>query len=170
LVATLAIFTSLSAVPALAAVNIFLKLDGIDGDSQDAQHLKEIVVLAMADGFALPQVAGPAGTKAGKIVCNGVSVEKLLDRASVKLLQAVFTGQSIANGKLSFSKPFGSSTVDFYTIQFSNFVVTSIQQSSATETPTEAITLMPSAFTFTYTPQKSDGSPDTPIVYSGACP
>ena len=49
------------------AIDMFLKIDGIDGESTDVKHNNEIAILSYAWGEAQTAPAGGAGGGAGKI-------------------------------------------------------------------------------------------------------
>jgi type VI secretion system secreted protein Hcp len=84
------------------AVNIFLKLDGIPGDSTDARHADEIVVTAFSWGLA--SASGPAtgtGIGAGKATFDGLTVVARSSRASPLLMQTCAQGRHIPSGVLT---------------------------------------------------------------------
>ena len=68
--------------------DIFLKLAGIAGKSQDAKHKGETDVLAWSWGLAETQGGQPAGSGAGPVRPNfqDLSIQKLTDLASPLLL------------------------------------------------------------------------------------
>ncbi|MEM5299369.1 type VI secretion system tube protein Hcp [Burkholderia sp. JPY481] len=84
------------------AQDIFIRIDGIDGESQDAAHLNEIDVI----GWRW-QVAQPAGMLAGssgrvpKATVSDLEFTHLMDRASPNLARYCFSGERIPEAKLT---------------------------------------------------------------------
>ena len=169
LVAAIAFGAALSTAPALAAVNVYLLVDGIDGPSTSRPHA--IDLLSFSEGVARVVASGPsgAGRAAAKVTCSDLSVMKQLDAASISLVQAAFTGQTFKSATLVYSKPVLDKQQDYFSITLSNVIVTSVQQAGSNENPTESVSLTASSFTFSYTPQKSDGSLGDPATFSGSC-
>src|SRR5271166_4242874 len=69
------------------AVDLFLKLDGVVGESRDKVHLKEMDVLAWSWGMAnsgSAHVGGGAGS--GKLNAQDVMLSKYIDSSSPKLM------------------------------------------------------------------------------------
>jgi type VI secretion system secreted protein Hcp len=83
------------------AVDMFLKLVGIAGESQNAQHKGEIDILGWSWGVAEAQAAAGGAAAAGKPNFHQLAVQKLLDLATAPLLAAVAKGSRIATGTLT---------------------------------------------------------------------
>ncbi|HEY2123108.1 MAG TPA: type VI secretion system tube protein Hcp, partial [Chthoniobacterales bacterium] len=69
------------------AVDIFLKIAGVDGESKDDKHKKDIDILAWSWGLSnsgSAQTGGGAG--AGKVNVQDVSFTKWIDASSPKLI------------------------------------------------------------------------------------
>ncbi len=80
------------------AVDMFLKLDKIDGESQDDAHKGEIDVLAWSWGMSQSgnmHMGGGGG--AGKVSIQDVSVTKYVDKASATLMKYCSQGDHIPN-------------------------------------------------------------------------
>ena len=82
------------AVPASspAAVDMFLELDGIQGESKDAQYKDSIDVLAWSWGASRSLNKPPN--------LQDISITKWMDRATPPLLTAVTSGAAIPRAKL----------------------------------------------------------------------
>ncbi|HYZ71955.1 MAG TPA: type VI secretion system tube protein Hcp, partial [Chthoniobacterales bacterium] len=68
------------------AVDMFLKINGVDGESKDKAHSKQIDVLAWSWGLSntgSAHVGGGAGS--GKVNVQDISITKWVDSASPKL-------------------------------------------------------------------------------------
>jgi len=67
------------------AVEIFLKLDGIDGESEKKGAEKWIEVFSFSNGASNPSsVAFGTGSGAGKVDISSISLQKQLDSSSPK--------------------------------------------------------------------------------------
>ncbi|MEJ6000793.1 Hcp family type VI secretion system effector [Paucibacter soli] len=164
---------AVSSLPAQAATDVFLQLDGIKGESTDAKHKEWIEIRSYSQGFSNPASTGVGGGGgAGKVSCGDVNVMKSIDIASPKLMEAVMTGKHIAKGTLAFRSVSGKGDTDYYTVVLSEIFVTSVQQSDSASDGTritESVSLAASKFEFSYRTQKADGSLDTPKTFTFDC-
>ncbi|GAA0404449.1 type VI secretion system tube protein Hcp [Cocleimonas flava] len=144
------------------AVDMFLKLDGIDGEAQDAEHKKEIDVLAWSWGASQSGTTHMgAGGGGGKANVEDVSFTHYIDSASHNLLQRVFDGKHISEGTLVVRKA-GGTPLEYLTIKMTDIMVTNVSTggSGGEDRLTENVTLNFSKVDYTYKPQKEDGSAD----------
>ncbi len=142
------------------AVDQFLKLDGIEGEAQDAEHKKEIDVLAWSWGVTQSGTTHMgSGGGGGKANVQDVSVTKYIDSASHNLLQRCFDGKHIDKGTLVVRKA-GGTPLEYYTIVMEDIMVTSVSTggSGGEDRLTENVVLNFSKVNITYKPQKEDGS------------
>lgn len=165
LLATALAASALAPSAVQAQVDIFLRLDGIPGESQDAKHKNEIDVISWSDAIA---AGGAERSATTRTVCSGISVTKQVDKASVKLLETLFTNGTINGGTLSLRNA-GDKSQEFYIIELSSIKVASVAQNLASDSLQEAVVLKPAAYKFRYYPQKADGTLDTPVTGSGNC-
>ena len=85
----------------MAAVDYFLKLDGIDGESADAAFAKNIDLQSWSWGESnMGGGTGTGGMSAGKVMSQDFHFVSTMSTASAKLLQACAGGTHIANGLL----------------------------------------------------------------------
>ena len=106
------------------AVDAFLKIDGIPGESRDKAHPGEIEVLSYSWGVTntgSSSVGGGGGE--GKASFHEFTFSSHVTKASPLLAEACATGQHIKIAWLSVRKAGGS--IDFYKPQFSDIIVTS---------------------------------------------
>ena len=115
--------------------------------------------------------AGGGGGGVGRALCGQVTVVKLIDRASPKLLGLMFSGAHTGGPvTVTFEKTSGESLLDYYKVDLFNVQVTSIAQSdSETDIIRETVTLRATQFKYTYTPQNPSGSPGSPVTFSWDC-
>jgi type VI secretion system secreted protein Hcp len=116
----------------MADTFFFMKLDGIDGESQDTDHSGEIDILSYNEGI---QNAGSydAGTggNTGKAYFPDLTFTKYVDKSSPTLRQYCALGTSIDKATLSCNKQAGDKKVEYLKITMHNVVVTSIQSSGS---------------------------------------
>lgn len=143
----------------MAAVDFFLKIDGIPGESQDAKHKDEIQI----DSWSLSErqsgtMADGGGGGAGKVKMNDVSLSSKLSKASPKLWLACATGEHIKKAVLTARKA-GKDQHDYLTVTFTDLLISSYQTggNGSAKVPIESITLNFAAMQFEYKEQKADG-------------
>ncbi len=109
------------------AIDIFLKLDGIDGESVDKAHKGEIEVLSYNWGLAQQGSTGAGGGGgAGKAVFDELRFVARLQKSSPKLFAACATGKHVKTGVLSVRKA-GAKPVEFLKITLSDILVSSFE-------------------------------------------
>jgi type VI secretion system secreted protein Hcp len=160
--------TALSAANAqAAAVDIFLKIDGIDGESQDSKHKGEIVISAFSDAFSLATVAT---ARVGKSTCGPIQVDKQLDTSSMPLVSALMTGKVLPTATFTFRKSGGKSAQEFYVVTLTQATVTAFAQSANVDAvPSESLEFLPRFIQMKYTPQNPDGSPGKAVIANLDC-
>src|SRR5260370_38577759 len=89
----------------MAAVDYFLKLDGIPGESTDSKHKNEIDIESWSWGQANSgSHAYGGGGGAGKVSMHDFSFTMRINKASPKLFLACATGQHIKGAILTCRK------------------------------------------------------------------
>jgi type VI secretion system secreted protein Hcp len=109
------------------SADIFLKLDGISGESTDQDHKGEIDVEAFTFNGKRPT----SGAGAGKVKFSALRVIKVYDASSPKLMQAAATGRHIRSAVLTFRRSGDPNGVEFLTYKLSDVVVASYQEGGA---------------------------------------
>lgn len=124
------------------AVDYFLKLDGIPGESTDAKHKGEIDVLAFSWGVSQAGSSGRGvGVSAGKAIFEDLLVVARTSRASPKLWQACATGQHLKTAVLVCRKA-GKAPLEFLKITLTDVTITSYEiDSSDEELPLDQVAL-----------------------------
>jgi len=106
---------------------IFIKLDGIEGESTDARHKDEIDVLSWSWGVTLPSsmpVGGAGG--AGKATPADLKFSHRIDFASPSLIRACASGRHIKEAVVRVQKT-GAAPFEFLTIKLSDVLVKSVE-------------------------------------------
>lgn len=149
----------------MAAVDYFLKLDGIDGESTDDKHKNEIDVESWSWGETNRGThAGGGGGGAGKVSMQDFHFVMRACKATPKLMLACATGQHIKSAALTCRKA-GGDQQEYLIVKFSDLLVSSYQTggSSGDVVPTDQVSMNFSKIEFEYKPQKPDGSLDAPV-------
>jgi len=141
------------------AVDMFIKIDGIKGESKDSKHKEDIDVLAWSWGLSnsgSAHVGGGAG--AGKVNVQDLSFTKWLDKASTALMLHGMNGKHIKEALPTVRKA-GEKPLEYFTITLKGASVSAVHTSSASgeEGPTEQITFTYGQLKIEYKPQSSSG-------------
>jgi type VI secretion system secreted protein Hcp len=148
------------------AVDMFLKLDGIKGESHDAVHKEEIDVLAWSWGLSQSGTTHTGGGGgAGKVNVQDISFTKWVDKASPVLFLDCASGKHIKEATLTVRKA-GDKPLEYLKIKLSEILVSSISTggSGGEDRLTENVTLNFAQVQVTYTPQKPDGGGESAVV------
>ena len=108
------------------AQDIFLKINGIDGESQDSSHKNEIEVLAWDWNIEQQSTmhAGSGGG-AGKATVSDLSFEHFIDRASPNLMKYCLTGKHINEAVLVVRKA-GGNPLEYLKLTMTDVLVTKV--------------------------------------------
>lgn len=132
--------------------DVFLKIDGIPGESNDHKHKGEIDVLSWSWSITNPL--------RGRTTVEDLRVFKPIDAATPLLFDAACGGEPLGTARLYVSKSGGKQEQDFLQIVLEDVVITSIRAggNSTDPLPTEEIALNFSKIEIEYTEQKDDGT------------
>ncbi len=148
----------------MAAVDYFLKIEGIDGESTDHKHKNEIDLQSWSWG-ASNTGSGHAGGGhgAGKVVMQDFHFTMHINKATPKLMLACATGDHIKKAILTCRKA-GKEQQEYMKVTFSDLLVSSYQSGGSAGSdvlPVEQISLNFAKVEFEYKPQKQDGTLDS---------
>jgi type VI secretion system secreted protein Hcp len=144
----------------MAAVDYFLKIDGVEGESQDSKHKGEIEILSWSWGATQAGTAAfGGGMGAGKVSMQDFHFQQRVHKGSPKLMLACAQGQHIKSAILTCRKA-GKEQQEYLKITFSDVLVSSYQSggSSGEVIPMEQISLNFSKIEMEYKEQKPDGT------------
>lgn len=145
------------------AVEIFLKLPDVDGESQAKGHTKEIEVFSFSLGASNPSsVSTGGGSGAGKVDISSLSIQKQVDLASAKLFLKCCDGTHFAEGTLTVREAGGSDTVEYWIMKMKQVFVDSVNWGAASGggKPTESVSLSFAECKITYWSQNDKGGKD----------
>lgn len=147
------------------AVDVFLKIGDIKGESKDSKHAGEIDVLSWSWGVSNNADARSGGGKgAGKANFSDMSFMHALDSASPNLMKACTMGDHYPEATLTARKA-GKGQQDYLIVKMKEVYVTSVQPSGSSEHPMESVSLTFGHVDLEYKPQKADGSLDAGIHF-----
>jgi type VI secretion system secreted protein Hcp len=145
------------------AFDIFLKIDGIEGDSTDKAYEKQIEVLSYSTGLAqsIGGVASAQGARTGgRADFAPFAVVKRLDAASPKLASYCASGKSIPTIKLALCRATDEKT-KFMEYTLSGVIVSSVNTSGSGSSedpiPMEEVSFVYNKIQWAYTSTSADG-------------
>lgn len=145
----------------MAAVDYFLKIDGIDGESADSKHKGEIQLESFSWGATqqgTSSMGGGAG--AGRVNMQDFHFVMGVNKASPKLMLACANGEHIKKAVLTCRKA-GKDQQEFLKVTLSDVLVSSYQtggSGGASILPTDQISLNFTKVEVEYKEQKADGT------------
>lgn len=146
------------------AVDMFLKIGDIKGESADKKHPNEVDVLSWSWGLSNSGTTHTGrGGGAGKANVQDLSFTKYVDSASHALLEACSNGKHYPKANLVVRKAGGKGApIEYIKIEMEEVLITSVATggSGGQDRLTENVTLNFAKVKFEYTPQKADGTPD----------
>ena len=119
------------------AVDYFLKIDGIEGESLDEKHKGEIEIESFSWGLTQPggSSVGGGGGGGGKAQFRDISFVALISKASPKLFLACASGTHSKSAVLTVRKG-GEQQMEFDTMTLEDVLISSYQQGSS-QAPTQ---------------------------------
>jgi len=147
----------------MAAVDYFLMIDGIPGDSQDEKHRNEIDVESWSFGASNSSAGGPGGgggVGAGKVDFSDLVFTARVSKASPQLMLACAQGKHIQNAVLT-ARRTGGTEFEFLKLKLSDVAVASFFTGDDQEDeggPVDSVALGFSEIEFEYRSMKPDGS------------
>jgi type VI secretion system secreted protein Hcp len=149
------------------AVDMYIKIKGIDGESKDDKHKNEIDVLAWSWGMSQSgsfHVGGGGGS--GKVHVNDLSFTKYIDISSPVLMLTCSNGDHIPEATLTVRKA-GKSPLEYITIKMEKIIVANVSTggSGGEDRLTENVTLNFAKVSFKYVQQGDKGAEDKKKQY-----
>jgi type VI secretion system secreted protein Hcp len=149
----------------MAAVDYFLKIKDIEGESTDSKHKNEIDIESWSWGETQSgSHAYGGGGGAGKVSMNDFNFAMRVNKASPKLLLACANGSHIKEALLTCRKA-GKDQQEYLKVKFTDLLVSSFQTggSAGDVVPVDSIALNFSKIEYEYYPQKPDGTLDAKV-------
>ena len=144
------------------AIDVYLQIDGIKGESMDDKHKDWIECTSVAWGVTQPRSATAStggGHTAERCEHQEIALTKLADLASPILLQTCSAGKTIPKAKLEFMRADGQGErVKYFEIELENVLIGAVSPSVAEGSIIqEQVGLKFSKIKWKYTQQKVSG-------------
>ena len=142
------------------AVDIFLDLEGIKGESKDGKHPETIDVLSWSWGMSQSGTAHMgSGAGAGKVSVQDINFTHYIDKASPTLMLFCCNGKHMKKGKLIVRKA-GENPLEYLKVTMEDILVTSVSTggSGGEDKITESVSLNFAKVKVEYQEQQKDGS------------
>ena len=148
------------------SVDMFLKIDDIEGESVDDVHAGEIDILSWSWGMSQSGTthSGPGGG-AGKVQVQDLSFVHYVDKSSANLMKMCCNGKHFEEATLVVRKA-GEMPLEYMIITMKGGLISSVSTggSGGEDRITENVTLNFSEFKTEYVPQMADGSGDASVI------
>lgn len=144
----------------LGAVDMFIKIEGIPGESQDSVHKDEIDVLAWSWGMSNSSTFHDgSGGGTGRATFEDLELTKYIDKSTPLLMQSCSAGVPYPSAILTVRKA-GEKPLEYIKIELTDVLVTSVSTggSGGEDRLTENVTLNFRTFKVIYTEQNADGT------------
>jgi type VI secretion system secreted protein Hcp len=154
------------------AVDMFLQLEGIKGESKDDKYKESIDVLAWSWGVSnsgSAHMGGGQGT--GKANFQDISFTKYVDKSTADIMYACSSGKHVPKAKLVVRKA-GDTPLDYLSFSFEDILVSSISTGGGKgeERLTENITLNFAKVSMEYWTQSKTGAKDKNALFGWDIP
>ena len=162
-----------SSTSVVSASDMFLKLTGVKGESQDSKHKDEIDVLSWSWGTS----TGTGKTKRGTIApqcIQDLAFTKFVDSSTPQLIMLGVMGETAKEGTLTVRKS-GEKQAEYLTLKMTDVMVTSYQTGGVSGNESQLmdqVVLTFSSISGEYRPQQADGQLGEAVVFNIAstCP
>jgi len=151
----------------MAETDMFLKLEGIEGESQDSKFKEWIEVLSwnwsVHQGSTASRGTGLGHSKAS---FSEIHVSKHMDKASVKAFKACGKGEHIKKAKLVCRKAGGDNPLEYFTIEMDDVMITDVSYSGhggGGSQVSETLALSFAKFKQVYKPQSKTGTAESNV-------
>jgi type VI secretion system secreted protein Hcp len=152
-----------------AGTELFLHWPNIVGDSTVIGHVGDIQIQSYSQSVSNNDTAVPLTIK--KAICGQVAITKPIDQSSTHFLGLVLnSARTQGPVTVTFVKP-GSSPQTYYTVTLRNVIVASMTQNDGPNDAviTETITMVAAQFSYSFRPQRPDGTLGSPVTFGWDC-
>lgn len=142
--------------------NIFLKIDGIPGESTDSKHKEEIELVSFSWGVTQSGSPAAGGAGAGKAQFKHFEFLMRVNKASPQLFLATASGKHIKEATLSVRRV-GKLALEYLKIKFTDVLVSEYEQSADDQGDHEFVAFDFGRVDVSYTQQGARGTGGTPV-------
>ena len=151
------------------SAEIFLKLDGVPGESKTSGFEDQIDVLSFSWGASNPtSVSRGGGSASGRVDMSSISIQKEVDKASPKFMEAVCWGKHFADGTLTVRESSGDKPLEYYVLELKQVFVDSFSVGGASQggKPSESVSFSFAEIKLKYTAQDEKGGQGDKLEYA----
>ena len=151
--------TEKTSAPPASSYAIYIKFQGIDGESKDDNHDRWIDVLSFDFGMSAPETGTGATRRRGDVIIDDISITKQIDKSTPKLQEKCAKGEVIPKLEVEVTRSIPGANATFNRYELKNVMITSIVSSSTDEErPTDTLTLNFEEIKVTYSEFDDGGS------------
>ena len=147
---------------------MFLKLDGVKGESKDKAHTQDIDILSWSWGMSNSGSAHQgSGAGSGKVSVQDVSITKYIDTSSPKIMLSCCDGAHFSSALITVRKAGGENPVEYVKIKMQEVLISNVTTggSGGEERLTENVSLNFGKVSLDYVPQNDKGEAGTAIPF-----
>jgi len=151
------------------AVDYYLKLDGIEGESANAKFKNQIQLLSWNWGASqVSSVEANGGSGAGKVNLSDISVSTYFDKATPKFFKNICAGTHFKTATLSAVKAGAKDSKPYLTVDMGELFVTGLTVTAQDEIPSVNLSFSYNEIKIEYGVQGGDGNITNtgPVSYS----
>lgn len=151
----------------MAAVDFFLDIKGVKGESTDAKHKDQIDIESWNWGATQQGTSGRGGgAGAGKVSMHDLTFAMRHNKSSPTLMLACATGEHFPTAVL-YARKAGKDQQEYFNIALKDVLVSSYHTGGSNGgsdvVPLDEVTLNFGVIEMEYKPQKPDGALDAPV-------
>ncbi|HEY1756940.1 MAG TPA: type VI secretion system tube protein Hcp [Bryobacteraceae bacterium] len=142
------------------AVEMFLDIDGVQGESQIKGFENKIDIFSYSLGASNPtSVATGSGSGAGKVDISSMSIQKIVDKATATLFDACCMGTHFDKGTLTVREAGGNAPINYLVMDFTQIFIDSVSWGGAAGggKPSESVSFSFASINITYLIQTATG-------------
>jgi len=151
------------------AVDQFIKIGDIEGESQDAAHYGEIDVLWWEWGMTQSgTMHSGTGGGSGKVSIKDITISKVVDKSTPVLMKSCSDGTQFSEAKLTIRKA-GTEPLEYLIITMKKVIITSLVTGGNDDSDVlmEKTRLNFAEVSVEYQPQAPDGTPEGGTIIYG---
>lgn len=153
----------------MAQIYAFLKLNGIEGESQDAEYQNQIELQSAGWGSSNNSSFDfGTGSGVGLGQVHDISCVKYTDKSSLNLHKYCVTGKVVPDGQLTLLKLQDQTKIAYFKVNMTNIVINgwSFSANGDGQLPSEHFTLHFVKSESTYLPQGDTGDPQGAVTFN----
>ena len=140
------------------AVNAYLIIDGTPGPSTSKTDAIDILSFSFGASMTAGYQSGASGneSRSGRADVSNVTIMKVLDKTSPFLFDHCVTGNILTKVTLLYDKPLGDTQEEYFKIELTNALISSVQLSGSQENPVESVSFAFEKVLVAYNPETKD--------------